>query len=390
MRRFGKLPVIKARRLGRDDYAKACGQLRVLFLEAAGTPFPPLRLLAGLLSVSKAAVSSSVVRMRPRMITRRSFLIRMSASFCPFTAWAQERSKIPRVGILLPEPLPFPSYESFREGLSKLGHVEGQTILLLPRWADGRQIEHFKPLASELVRLPVDIIVAGYTPAAIAAKEATNTIPIVLTATGDPVGLGFADSLARPGHNMTGMSIVTDELSGKRLALIKEIVPTASRIALLFGDLDVYRKLANGFEAPTRTLGLQLQHLEVRGPNDFESAFEMAKRGQADAMVLVQYALFAVNNKTLAELSIRHRLPVLSGEVGFAAAGGLINHGPNIRDSWRRAANYVDKILKGAKPGDLPIERPTKFAVVINLRTAKALGVTIPPEVLVQADEVIE
>jgi ABC-type uncharacterized transport system substrate-binding protein len=256
----------------------------------------------------------------------------------------------------------------------------------------GWQVEDFLAIAKEFVRRGVNFIVAGHTLSARAAKEATQTIPIVVAAMSgaDPVELGFAKSIGRPGYNITGMSLQTSELPGKRLELIKEIVSTASRIAILLPDTEPYRSAAKDREPPAKALGVKLLYLEVNGPGDLKTSFEQAKRGQADAVVLVQSALFYSNSKTIAELAFEHRLPVLSGESGFAAAGGIINHGPNISDSWRRSAAFVDKILKGAKPGDLPIEQPTKFELVINLKTAKVLGLTIPQSILVRADEVIE
>ena len=308
----------------------------------------------------------------------------------PFTALAQRRSP-PVVGIIRPEPLPSPSYDAFQKALLALGYVEGQTIVLEPRWPEGRQLDDYLAIAKDFVQRRVDIIVAGHSLSTLAAKQATQTIPIVFAATGlDPIEFGLAKSLARPGYNITGMTLQTNELPGKRLELIKQIVPTASRIAILLPDTDTARRFAKDHETPAGSLGVQLLHLEVRGPSDFETAFDKARRGKADAMVLVQSALFYANPQAIANLSLKYRLPVLSGDSGFAEAGGLINHGPDPADLWRRSASLVDKILKGAKPGDLPIEQPTKFEIVVNLRTAKALGITIPPTVLVQANEVIE
>jgi len=325
-------------------------------------------------------------------MARRTMLYLIGANVYPLAAAAQERNKIPRVGILLPEPPPVSFYDAFRDGLRGLGYVEGDTILLLPRWTDGRQIEQFKTLAAELVRLPVDIIVAGHTPTAIAAKDATNTIPVVMAAlgAGDPVELGLVASLSRPGGNVTGMSLQTIELPGKRLELIKELAPTASRIALVLVGTDFYRGVAKNYQAPAQKLGLQVQFIEVQDPTNLVAAFAAAKAGKVQAVVLTQHALFHSNDKTIADLSLRHLLPVLSGETGFAAAGGLMNYGPNIAVSWHTAATYVDKILKGAKPGDLPIQQPTKFELVINLKSAKVLGLTVPASLLARADEVIE
>src|SRR5262245_39466696 len=324
------------------------------------------------------------------MITRRAIF---SAALCcvPLAAIAQNQAKIPVIGIIRSEPLPARSYDAFRQGLRDLGYVEAQTIVLEPRWPTNRQFEDYLGIAKEFVRREVDIIVASHTLSTVAAQHATQTIPIVFAATGlDPIEFGLAKSLARPGYNITGMTLQTNELPGKRLELIRQIVPTASRIAILLPDNDTTRRMAKDHEAPASSLGVQLLRLEVSGPRDFETAFDKARRGKADAMVLVQNALFYANPKAIADLSLKYRLPVLSGDSGFAAAGGLINHGPDPADLWRRSASHVYKILKGAKPGDLPIEQPTKFEVAVNLKTAKALGLTIPPTLLARADEVIE
>ena len=323
------------------------------------------------------------------MITRRAIF--SAALLTPLAAFAQRQSRTPVIGIIRPEPLPSPSYDAFRQGLRELGYVEGQTIVLEPRWPKNRQFEDYLGIAKEFVRREVDIIVTGHTLSTLAAQHATQTIPIVFAAGGlDPIELGLAKSFARPGYNITGMTHQTNELNGKRLELIKQIVPTASRIAILLPDTEIGWLSAEGHNAPASSLGLQLLHIEVSAPSDFEAGFEKAMRGQADAVVLVPSAQFYANPKAIADLSLKYRLPVLSADSGFAAAGGLANHGPNIADVWRRSAELVDKILKGAKPGDLPIQQPTKFELVINLKTAKELGLTIPPAVLVQADEVIE
>jgi len=275
--------------------------------------------------------------------------------------------------------------------LRGLGYIEGQTIVLEYRRAAGLQFNDYLAVAEEFVRQRVDIIVASHVTSTLAAKQATQDIPIVFGAFGmDPVELGLAESLARPGYNITGMALQASELSSKRLELIKQIVPTATRIAILLPNIDTWRRYARDHEAPASALGVELLHLEVGGPSDFEMAFDKGMRQQANAMVLTQHSLFYHEAKAIADLSLKYRLPVLSGDTGFAAAGGLINQGPDSHEAWRRSATLVDKILKGAKPGDLPIEQPTKFEVVVNVKTAKAVGVTIPPAVLAQADEVIE
>lgn len=309
----------------------------------------------------------------------------------PPAADAQQPAKVPRVGVLAPGVPPLEHFEAFRQGLRDLGHVEGQTIILEPRWERGKP-DRYATLATELVRLNVDIIVAGTTPATLAARNATATIPIVMAAigAGDPVELGLVASLARPGGNVTGLILQTHELAGKRLELLKETVPGVSRVALFWNPQQVHLAQVKEHEAAARSLGVRLQPVEVRGAEDFEGAFQAAGRGRAGALIMAQASLFSVHRARLADLALHARLPTISGETGFAEAGGLMNYGPNIVDSWRRAAAYVDKILKGAKPGDLPIERPTKFELVINLKTSKALGLAIPPSVLIRADRAVQ
>jgi len=308
-------------------------------------------------------------------------------------AGAQQAGKIPRVGVLAPggptsQP---PPVQAFRQALGDLGYVEGQTIVLEWRWEQDNP-DRYAALASDLVRLNVDVIVAGTTTSSLAAKRATSTIPVVMAATGlgDPVQLGLVRSLAHPGGNITGLSLQTYELTGKRLELLKEAIPGITRVALLWDPSPRGQALVREHEMAVRSLGLRLQSLEVRGPADFERAFQLASQGRAQALVMVQGPLYTVHSARISELAVRNRLPTISGETGYAQAGGLMNYGPNISDSWRHAATYVDKILKGAKPGDLPIEQPTKFELVINLKTAKVLGLTIPQSLLLRADQIIE
>jgi len=257
------------------------------------------------------------------------------------------------------------------------------------RWAVN-QPERYPDLAADLVRLPVDLIVAGDTAAALAAKHATRTIPIVMAVSFDPVRDGLVTSLARPGGNITGLSIMVSDLTGKRLELLTEAVPGLSRVALLLdaGPPNWHAQL-HDHEAAARGLGVQLLPLEVHGPGAFAGAFQAATQGHAQALLMVQSPLFTTHRARLAELALASRLPTMSGEVGYATAGGLMNYGPRIPEIWHRAATYVDKILKGAKPAELPVEQPMKFEFVINLKTAKALGLTIPPTLLFLADEVI-
>ena len=318
-------------------------------------------------------------------------ILTLSLILAPLAADAQQAMRVPRVGVLAPGVPPLAHFEAFRQGLRDLGHLEGQTIVLEPRWEEGKP-ERYAALANDLARLKVDIIVAGTTPAALAAQKATATIPIVMSATGagDPVELGLVASLARPGGNITGLILQTHELAGKRLELLKETVPSVSHVALLWNPAQVHQRQVKEHEAAARSLGMRLQPLEARGPGDFEGAFKAASQGRAGALIMAQSALFSIHRARLAELALNSRLPTISGETGFAQAGGLMNYGPNIVDSWRRAATYVHKILKGAKPADLPVEAPTKFELMINLKTAKALGLTIPQTILLQADQVIE
>ena len=310
----------------------------------------------------------------------------------PLAAQAQPAGKMPRVGVLapgLPPGEPGRGLDRFRQGLRELGYVEGQTIALEVRW-DEHHPERWPDLATALVQLPVDILVAGTTSAALAAQHATSTIPIVIAVSADPVGDGLVASLARPGGNITGLSVMTYELTGKRLELLTEVVPGLTRVALLLdaGDARWHAQLQE-HEAAARVLGVQLLPLEVRGPDEFASAFQAAIQGYAQALILMQCPLFTTHRARLAELALASRLPTMSGNVGYAKAGGLMNYGPHLPESWRRAATYVDKILEGATPADLPVEQPRTFELIINLKAARALGITMPPTLLMLADEAI-
>ncbi len=305
-----------------------------------------------------------------------------------------EQGRIPRIGVLAPgDPtpgtLPMQVFDAFRQGLRELGYVEGRTIVIEPRWDEGRP-DRYASLAEELIRLNVDIIVAGSAGAPVAVK-ATKNIPIAMAATGaDPVTLGLAASLWRPGGKVTGLTLQTYELPGKRLELLKAALPSLSRVVLFRHPASPSPTEPTEYERGARTLGLRLQTMEVRGPEDFDAAFHVAARSAAQAVVMVQSSLYATYRARLASVAPKTRLPTMSGETGFAQDGGLMNFGPNSPDSWRRAAGYVDKILKGTKPGELPIAQPTKFELVINLKTAKALGLTIPQSLLLRADELIQ
>jgi putative ABC transport system substrate-binding protein len=329
------------------------------------------------------------------MIDRRAFISRVALGIllAPLAAGAQPPTKIPRVGLLLfgsPSDSATRFVEAFRQGLRELGYVEGQNIAIEDRHAEGR--EHRLPdLAADLVRLKVDVIVAVGRLAASVARNATKTIPIVMGSTSDPVGSGLVASLARPGGNLTGLSILASELSGKRLELLKEMVPRISRVAVLAYPANPALALQlRETQVAARTLGLQLQILEVRSPDDLDRAFGAAKKERAGALNILPSAFYAAHRKKLVDLAAESRLPAMYDSREYVEAGGLMAYGPNLSDLYRRAAGYVDKILKGAKPADLPVEQPTKFELVINLKTAKALGLTIPPSLMLQADEVIQ
>ncbi len=283
-----------------------------------------------------------------------------------------------------------PFHHAFRLGLRDLGWVEGKNLSIEYRYAEGKS-DRLPDLTTDLVRLKVEVIVTSGTTGTLAAQKATKAIPIVMAAAGDPVAYGLGETLARPGGNVTGVSQMASELAGKRLELLKEIVPKLSRVAVLW-DPQVASSALNWKELqlPAQQLGLQLLSLEVRSPDDLDKAFEAATRARAGALVITGDTLFNANLKRIAGLAAKIRLPSIFQISEFADAGGLVSYGPDRADMYRRAATYVDKILKGAKPGDLPVEQPTKFELVINLKTAKAIGITIPRTVLFRADRVIE
>jgi putative tryptophan/tyrosine transport system substrate-binding protein len=282
-----------------------------------------------------------------------------------------------------------PRIEAFRHGLRDLGYVEGRNIIIEYRFAEG-QADRLPELVADLVRLQVDVMVIDGNLAIRAAQHATMTIPIVIAVSGDPVGEGFVASLAQPGGNITGLSLLQPAVSGKRLELLQEAVPKLSHIAVLWNPAVSSSTLAfKETQTAAHALGLQLQSLEVRRPDEFDQAFAAMTREHADALVVISNELFLGHRRQLAELTVRHRLPAMFHLREYAEAGGLMAYGADAADMYRRAATYVDKILKGTTPADLPVEQPTKFTFVINLKTAKALGLTIPPTLLFQADEVI-
>jgi ABC-type uncharacterized transport system substrate-binding protein len=309
-------------------------------------------------------------------------------------AEAQQPKKVPRIGYLSGRgdpSTPGPSIEAFRQGLRDLGYTEEKNILVEYRYPAGR-LDRVPGLVAELVQLKVDVLVIIPLPAILAAKQATKTIPIVMVATVDPVVTGIVDSLARPGGNITGLTTLGRELSGKRLELLKEVVPRISRVGVLW-ELDAPAAAISfkEYEAAARALNIQLQSLEVGGPNpDLEGAFQAAAKGHVNALIGVRSILLNRYPKRIADLAIKNRLPLMSEETQDVGAGGLVSYSANDAESFRRAATYVDKILKGTKPADLPVEQPTKFELVINLRTAQQIGVTIPQSMLYRADKVIK
>jgi putative ABC transport system substrate-binding protein len=310
----------------------------------------------------------------------------------PPAAGAQQPAKVPRVGYLFSFTAAEGRHlwEACRQGLRELGYVEGQNILLEPRWAEGRH-ERLPDLVADLVRLKVDVLVAAATPASLAAKAATSSIPVVLVAVADPVRSGLVASMARPGGNFTGLSLLTRELSGKRLELLKESVPKLSRVAALLNpDNHANAIVLEETQVAARQLGTQLHPLEVRDPGQLEAAFEAATRARAGALLVFDDPVLWSYRARIVALAAKRRLPAMYGYREFVDAGGLMSYGPNRPDHYRRTAFYVDKILKGAKPADLPVEQPMRFELAINLKTAKTLGLTIPRSVLTLADQVIQ
>jgi putative tryptophan/tyrosine transport system substrate-binding protein len=305
---------------------------------------------------------------------------------------AQQPKKVARIGFLSSS---FPAalsarVEAFRQGLRDLGYIEGKNIVIEYRYAEGK-LDRLPDLAAELVHLKMNIILTGATDGVQAAQKASKTIPIVFAAVSDPVGSGLVSSLARPGGNVTGLTQIAPDLGGKRLELLKEAFAKVSRVAFLWnpgtGGGEVFREA----EGAAKALGLKLQSLEVRGQDDFDSAFEAAKREHADALAVTSPNPIFLNQRVrIAEFAAKSRLPAMYYSSEFVEDGGLMSYAPNYADLFRRAATYVDKILKGRKPADLPVEQPTKFEFIINLKAAKQIGLTIPPNVLARADRVIK
>ena len=306
-------------------------------------------------------------------------------------AEAQQPKKVPRIGYLSPlsRVAEASRMEGFHQGLRDLGYVEGQNLIIEYRFPEGK-LDRLPELAADLVSLKVDVIVTGGSSPTRAAQRETKTIPIVMAYMSDPVALGFVASLARPGGNITGLSQLAPQLGGKRLELLKEVVPQISRVAVL-GDpqAEAYGSQLQEMKVAARALGVQLQPVELQRPNDLEKAFSAITRERADAVIGLTGPAVSFLRKPIVELAAKNRLPAIYPFVEFVDAGGLMSYAPNYADLFRRAATFVDKILKGAKPADLPVEQPTKFELIINLKTAKQIGLTIPPNVLARADKVI-
>ena len=319
----------------------------------------------------------------------RVFAIVVVLMACGARTEAQQPAKIPRIGFVAANRPDTPSIVEFRRGLRDLGYIEGKNILIEYRSVEG--VAEFPNLVAELVRLKVDVIVVPNTPGAQAAKNATTTIPVIFINAGDPVGTGIVASLARPGGNVTGLSNLSPELSGKQLELLKEAFPKISHVAVLSETANTGNAASLGeLKVAAEALRVTLQRLEVRGRDDLDLAFSAIKRDRTSALIVLRSPLFRTHLAQIVSLAIKSRLPALYPDSFSTDAGGLMSYGPKPFEQSRRVAIYVDKILKGAKPADLPVEQPTKFELVINLKTATALGLTIPSHVLLRADRVIK
>ena len=324
------------------------------------------------------------------MMDRRGFISTSALGLlvAPLAAGAQPAAKIPRVGLLRPGSPPDPYVDAFRQGLRDLGYVEQRTVAIEYRWAEGKPAR-VPLLADELVQLKVAVIVTQGEAATRAVREASSTIPIVMASSGDPVGAGLVASLARPRGNVTGLSAMAPDVVGKQLQLLKEAVPKVTRVAILYNPtISTMVLIVKEAQVAARTLGLTLQPLEVRAPDEIGPAFDAMTRERADALFAQGDPFTITHQKRILDLAAKRRLASICG--WLEPADCLMNHGPNRLDMFRRVATFVDKILKGAKPADLPVEQPTKFELIVNMRTAKALGLPIPPSILLRADRVIE
>ena len=328
-------------------------------------------------------------------IQRRQFISTLlggAAAASPIVACA-DSGKIARIGYLSPDspsPAATALFDALCDGLRELGWIKGKNVTFEPRYAENR-LERLPELAAELVRINVDVIVGRGTLGPLAAKRATSAIPIVMAASGDPLGSGLVASLARPGGNVTGMSLMVSDLGGKRLELLKELLPRLARVAVLWNAANPYPAIVfKETQAAAQTLAIDVQSLEVRAGDDFDGVFDVVRKQRPDALMTVEDPLTFNYQKRIVVFALANQLPSLHGVREFAVAGGLMSYGANVADVYRRAASYVDKILKGANPADLPVQQPTKFELVINLQTAEKLGLRVSPLLLARADEVIE
>ena len=316
-----------------------------------------------------------------------AFLLIILATAC--LAEAQQTGKVYRIGYLRAEKPPEVDIEAFRQGLREHGYVEGKNIVVEYRWADGNE-ERLRSLVAELIGLKVDLIVTSAPAATRAAKETTTTIPIVMVLVADPVAFGFVASLARPGSNITGFAFLLPEISGKRLELLKDTIPELTHVAVLWNAANTYKAVdLKEVQAVADVLRVAVHTFPVRGPSDFDEAFKTAIKRRTGGLLTLDDPFTLAHRTRIVDLALRHRLPAVYAVSPFVDAGGLMFYGPDRGDQNRRAATFVDKILKGTKPTDLPVERPTKFELIINLKTAKQIGLTIPPNVLARADKVI-
>jgi putative tryptophan/tyrosine transport system substrate-binding protein len=320
---------------------------------------------------------------------RRAFIRHLAAGLVVSpAAFAQQTAKVPRIGVLANSESA--AWDGFRRGLLELGYADGRNVTIEWRWADGKA-DRYPAFAAELVQLKANLIVTSSTPATLAAKQATSSIPILMLNSAYPDKIGLVESLARPGGNITGFSHVGPELAGKRQQLLKELVPKVSRLAVLWNPANPIEVMAlRDTQAGAAVVGLEILSIEVRGLEDYPAAFTTVTAGRADALHAFVNPVNSRNGQLIVDFAVKNRLPSSFDERSFVVAGGLFSYGSSFTDTYQRSATYVDKILKGEKPAEMPIQQPTKFEFVINLRTAKALGMTIPRSVLLQADEVIQ
>ena len=323
---------------------------------------------------------------------RREFIKLLGGAMAVWPVALHAQPKIPRVGFMgnSTAELEANLVNSFREGLREHGYQEGRNIVIEYRWADGKY-ERFPALVAELIAAKVNVIVTAGTPASLAVKKATTTVPLVMVAVGDPVGTGLVSSLARPGGNLTGLSSIAPDLEGKRLDLLREVVPTLSHVAVFFNSLNPFHVVSmRQAHVAARTLGIKLQQHDIRKSEDLDGAFAAIRTERPDALLILADRVFLHNRQRMMDFTEEQRLPNVNAYKELVEAGGLMSYGPSYEDMHKRAAIYVDKILKGAKPADLPIEQPSKFTFIVNLKAAKTLGVTVPPSLLTLADKVIE